>query len=742
MKKIFTLLLLTFTVLSFKSTAQTNTTCNAAFDFAFLNSNTVKFTPTISIDSPFVHHNWIFGDGSPVTYSIAPTHTYSTPGTYTVKHYLSRYNPNGVFVCADSVIKLVTIQQPCNLIANFIWSSLATNPLAIAFQNLSTTLSSTDSIRWTFGDGSSSLDVNPTHTYNIAGTYTVCLRVKKNSTAAGSIPCVSEICKTVTITQPCNLQAYFNWTTVASSPLAIVFQNLSNPLSPTDSIRWTFGDGTSSLDVNPMHTYANPGTYTVCLRVKKNNTGAGSIPCVSEFCKTVLVVQTCNLQAYFNWTTLSNNPLSVAFQNLSNPLSPTDSVRWTFGDGNSSLDINPTHTYANAGTYTVCLRVKKNSNTTGTALCVSEICKIVVVTVNQTCNLTANFIWTNTAANPLTFNFQNLSSPLSATDSVRWTFGDGSSSISPSPSHTYTNPGTYTVCLRVKKNNNTTGTTACVREICKTIIVAATQNCNLVAYFTWSNTSNPLTFAFQNLSTPIASTDSIRWTFGDGSSSLDVNPTHIYSSAGTYTVCLRIKKNGNTPGTTPCVREICKVVTILPQINCDSIHVSYMYQRDPFVPNKIYFYANANFPIQDQTWTITRLAPSTLPPVILHQNNPAFVFYDTGYYRVCLKAITLGGCVKEYCSNILIEHVSQLCELQAYPNPTNNLINVSLQLVQPEMIHAFIYNTMNVLVREKHQQGNAGNNIVTINVNDLVPGLYNIKIIYGNRICYARFNKM
>jgi hypothetical protein len=58
------------------------------------------------------------------------------------------------------------------------------------------------------------------------------------------------------------------------------------------------------------------------------------------------------------------------------------------------------------------------------------------------------------------------------------------------------------------------------------------------------------------------------------------------------------------------------------------------------------------------------------------------------------------------------------------------------------MIHAFIYNTMNVLVREKHQQGNAGNNIVTINVNDLVPGLYNIKIIYGNRICYARFNKM
>ena len=305
--------------------------------------------------------------------------------------------------------------------------------------------------------------------------------------------------------------------------------------------------------------------------------------------------------AYFTWTTLSNNPLAVAFQNLTNPLSPTDSVRWTFGDGSSSLVINPTHTYTNAGTYTVCLRVKKNNNTTGTAVCVSEICKTVVVTINQTCNLVANFAWTNTAVNPLAFAFQNTSTALSPTDSVRWTFGDGSSSLAINPTHTYTNPGTYTVCLRIKKNLNATGTTPCVREICKTIVVAATPSCNLVAYFTWSNTSSPLTLAFQNLSTPVSSTDSVRWTFGDGTSSLSLNPTHTYLNPGTYTVCLRVKKNGNIPGTAPCVREICKVVTILPQINCDSIHVGYTFQRDPFVSNKIYFYANANHPIQYQT---------------------------------------------------------------------------------------------------------------------------------------------
>jgi Secretion system C-terminal sorting domain len=161
------------------------------------------------------------------------------------------------------------------------------------------------------------------------------------------------------------------------------------------------------------------------------------------------------------------------------------------------------------------------------------------------------------------------------------------------------------------------------------------------------------------------------------------------------------------------------------------------------VPNKIYFHANSNFPLLDQTWTITKLSPATTPPVILHQNNPVYVFNDTGFYRVCLRAITLGGCVKEFCQVIRIERVvNSVCELQAFPNPASNLINVTILLAQPGMIDAYVYNTMNVQVREKHQQGVSGNNLVSINVNDLVAGLYTIKVKYGDRVCYARFNKL
>ena len=227
------------------------------------------------------------------------------------------------------------------------------------------------------------------------------------------------------------------------------------------------------------------------------------------------------------------------------------------------------------------------------------------------------------------------------------------------------------------------------------------------------------------------------WTFGDGTGSHDPIATHRYAQPGIYIACLTVWRGPN------CASTTCKEIRVLPQVNCDSIHVSYTYQRDPLVPNKIYFYANGNFPILDQTWTITKLAPATTPPVILHQNNPVYVFNDTGYYRVCLKAITLGGCVKEYCSVIRIEQVlNSACLLQAYPNPATAVVNVNVLLSLPGAIDAYVYNSMNVLVKEKHLAGVAGNNIVSININDLAAGLYTMKIKYGGKICYARFTKL
>jgi hypothetical protein len=176
---------------------------------------------------------------------------------------------------------------------------------------------------------------------------------------------------------------------------------------------------------------------------------------------------------------------------------------------------------------------------------------------------------------------------------------------------------------------------------------------------------------------------------------------------------------------------------------CDTAHIGYTFQRGNNVPNNIQFFANATLPILDQVWTITKVGGTVAtPPVILHQNNPTYLFQDTGYFRVCLKATLQGGCIKEYCNYIRIEQVSNVCELQVFPNPTNASVNVNIYLTQPEMIHAYVYNSLNVLVMQQDQQGTTGNNLVTLNVSNLVAGQYTMRLIYGNRVCYARFQKL
>jgi hypothetical protein len=227
------------------------------------------------------------------------------------------------------------------------------------------------------------------------------------------------------------------------------------------------------------------------------------------------------------------------------------------------------------------------------------------------------------------------------------------------------------------------------------------------------------------------------WTFGDGTGSHDPVAIHRYAQPGIYVACLTVWRS-NT-----CASTTCKEIRVLAQINCDTAHIGYTFQRNTAIPNKVQFFANATLPILDQVWSITRVGGTVAtPPVILHENNPIYLFQDTGYFRVCLKATLQGGCVKEYCNYIRIEQVSNVCELQAFPNPTSAVVNVNLFLTQPEMIYASVYNNLNVVVLQQNQQGNTGNNLITINAGNLIAGQYTIRLVYGNRVCYARFQKL
>jgi len=102
MKKLFTLLVLSLTILAFKSESQT-TACNAAFDFT-ISGLSVKFTPSVATDPVIYHHYWKFGDGT-VSSDVSPVHVYASGGTYTVKHIIYRRQNSATALCVDSVKK-------------------------------------------------------------------------------------------------------------------------------------------------------------------------------------------------------------------------------------------------------------------------------------------------------------------------------------------------------------------------------------------------------------------------------------------------------------------------------------------------------------------------------------------------------------------------------------------------------------------------------------------------------------
>lgn len=145
---------------------------------------------------------------------------------------------------------------------------------------------------------------------------------------------------------PCDVVADFSGDpTSGCAPLTVNFTDLSS--GPVISWSWDFGNGGTSTAQNPSHEYTSAGTYTVNLTV------------TSEICSDTetktdyITVSTSPVADFAGDPTSGYAPLTVSFTDLSTN-SPT-SWSWDFGDGGTSTEQNPTHTYDTAGTYTVSL---------------------------------------------------------------------------------------------------------------------------------------------------------------------------------------------------------------------------------------------------------------------------------------------------------------------------------------------------------------------------------------------------
>ncbi len=275
---------------------------------------------------------WTFGDGT--TGSVQnPTHLYTTPALYTIS--LTVFGPGG----ADLEIKTGILVTEAVPVADFSATpTTGLTPLNVSFTN-TTRGGPVTSYAWDFGDGGASTLADPTHTYTVAGTYTVSL------TATGPGGAGVETKTDLIMAADMVLANFAADVTSGPAPLAVTFSDLS--VGPITSWSWGFGDTNGSTVQNPQHTYIFPGTYSVTL------TASGGGDMNTEL-KTDYITVIGPTAADYSGTPLNGSaPLTVAFTDLST--SNPSSWSWDFGDASGSTQQSPVHIYSTPGTYTVVM---------------------------------------------------------------------------------------------------------------------------------------------------------------------------------------------------------------------------------------------------------------------------------------------------------------------------------------------------------------------------------------------------
>jgi PKD repeat protein len=169
------------------------------------------------------------------------------------------------------------------------------------FSEISSGLGTTVGWYWDFGDGNTSTEQNPQHTYPYSNaTYTVCLTIIRK---IGGQTCCKKVCKEVTVnvgvggegelSAPITPAIGFKGDQLEEFPNAIHFTNITNNTNMFREYYWDFGDGTSSRNPNPNHIYKKRGSYEVCLRVKDTDYIAGKEKLeerTSKYCHHIKVI--------------------------------------------------------------------------------------------------------------------------------------------------------------------------------------------------------------------------------------------------------------------------------------------------------------------------------------------------------------------------------------------------------------------------------------------------------------------
>ena len=537
---------------------------------------------------------WSFGFGAGSSTELNPVHSYNIAGTYIVTLIVTNQ-----YGCKDTTSHPITIADvPIALFDPDL--SETCSDIGITFSNQS--FGDSLSYLWEFGNFMTSTDENPGTIFFEQGFYDTTYLVTLTVTNI----CGSASYQDIVLIHP-SLEAGFGIAPLTEcSPLFVDFANAS--AGTALEYFWDFGNGNTSNEQFPetevYFTDTMASIYTVTL-IATNVCGADTVT-------NEILVESANVIAAAESSTPTGcAPLTVEFYNFS---SPSATIDWDFGDGNTSSLKEPSHTFTEAGEYIVIQYANSDCGYDSMALYISVYPQPEV-----------QFEYSEISCSGQEIQFVNNSTNTSGN---YWDFGDGETSSLNNPTHIYDSPGTYTITL--------TGVSfgeQCVSEYNSTITILEIPTSTFEPSTTYG--CAPLEVTFENNTTGALF---YHWDFGDGNTSIETNPSHIFAEADTYEVSLlATDANG-------CFEEMTIYNIIVTPIPVAVFE--YEKEKGCGLPATIRF-ENLSQDALDFEWSFGEQIVSSL-------TDMTYTFTEAGTYQVSLFAYNQFACSDQYTMSINI----------------------------------------------------------------------------------------
>ncbi|WP_048067211.1 PKD domain-containing protein [Methanospirillum hungatei] len=488
----------------------------------------VSFVDQSEGKEPF-DYIWNFDDGKPNVYDVQnPTVTFETPKVYNVTLYFNASNG------ADQAYVLVNVTEPVPPVIDFaVAPTKGYNPLNVTVISQCSGLNESPVFEWDFGNGTKRTTTDLSYVYqykpyspnpNMVWEYPINLTVYSD----GLIYYASKS-RNVTVENAPTPKAAFNaYPRIGSRPLEVSFFDQSIGQEPIN-YEWYFGDNTPKVfEQNPVHVYNETGEFNVTLMIHAKN-GNDIINQTGLIRVTDYPIPNVS----FSMAPVSGYaPLKVSFIDQTCKQDCSYEYFWQFGEGNTSTKRNPVWEYVTPGNYSVNLTVTDKYGVSGKGN------GLVNVTVMQPSGgddgqLVANFTALSTrGVAPFEAHFIDQSS--GNPKGWRWDFSDKNVSFDQSPNHTFFKPGIYNVTLEVYNK------TSYSSNITKLDYITAISPI-IDAWFSFRYIGDQSTRLVQFFDgSKGVGINSWEWTFGDGTTSTEINPVHLYSSKGIYNVKLLV----------------------------------------------------------------------------------------------------------------------------------------------------------------------------------------------------------